>query len=878
MARASARAELEILIAAKDKTTRALRDVRESIEDISDSTKKSEKSIGILDVAMGGFIANAVSGIAGTLIGALSSIPMAILETSSAIRESNTKIRQSFGMTSDEAEVLNESVKTIWREGFSDMETANEAVIAVRQNFKNLAGEELTDTARGLMVISEVFGEDVTGSANAAATLMKQFGLTSQQSLDFLATGFQEGLDVSDDFIDSVGEYSNQFAEAGFSAEEFFSIMQTGVAGGNLGTDKVADAIKELHIRLHDGSDTTREALEELYLAMQDPAAVEALENGIADVSGAMLDAKDDIERITDELSDQKDQAKGLEAAIKGARTQLKFLTQVETTEVAAFSREIERLELRMKEMRLEGLDLEKGSPGFDAHKAAMDALSTEIDRLNLQRDLQIAKQDEAIAKITEEEGHTLSFAQLLQEITAQQGHIEGLSSELTSVQASIRNNKIELELANQAFEKHKDILEGLEMEYDGMMIGASEMLAAIADGSINTADVLPQLIEMLRQVDDQIALNEIGVGLFGNQWEDMTAKGILGIDQTKSNIDDMTGRMGAMVEAGITTDQELTEAWRNILEALAPIGDMIHDLMTTNLLPLAQEVSPLVAEWIGENLPDAVMVFKNTLAPIIADVLPFLIKLLGTDAVESTSSLSSWFRDLNRAIQFLSPVGDFIKGVFDIVISVFELVISVIDGLIGLIVTLVAVLSGAITPTTAVKNVFREFKRILMAVLKVVGQLATKILGLFQIKPPGWLTSWAGGGKPTTGAAANVLATVGKGALSPLDSISKSIPPLPNPLRTRPPKKQVVGKLSPTGFAEGGDFIGGKPILVGERGPELLLPRGGGTVIPNDRLRGGGGSISLVVNGDVEGERTLQRIEGALHRAIDTLLTQGSL
>jgi hypothetical protein len=49
-------------------------------------------------------------------------------------------------------------------------------------------------------------------------------------------------------------------------------------------------------------------------------------------------------------------------------------------------------------------------------------------------------------------------------------------------------------------------------------------------------------------------------------------------------------------------------------------------------------------------------------------------------------------------------------------------------------------------------------------------------------------------------------------------------------------------------GRAAGGSVIGGQPYMVGEKGPELIVPHGsGGTVIPNNRLSGmmGGGGIT---------------------------------
>ena len=48
-------------------------------------------------------------------------------------------------------------------------------------------------------------------------------------------------------------------------------------------------------------------------------------------------------------------------------------------------------------------------------------------------------------------------------------------------------------------------------------------------------------------------------------------------------------------------------------------------------------------------------------------------------------------------------------------------------------------------------------------------------------------------------------------------------------------------------GFANGGAVAGTAPILVGERGPEIFVPGGAGTVIPNSAL--GGGSVTYNIN-----------------------------
>lgn len=43
--------------------------------------------------------------------------------------------------------------------------------------------------------------------------------------------------------------------------------------------------------------------------------------------------------------------------------------------------------------------------------------------------------------------------------------------------------------------------------------------------------------------------------------------------------------------------------------------------------------------------------------------------------------------------------------------------------------------------------------------------------------------------------------------------------------------------------LANGGYAMGGTPYVVGENGPELFVPSTSGSVVPNDKFMGGGGS-----------------------------------
>ena len=51
--------------------------------------------------------------------------------------------------------------------------------------------------------------------------------------------------------------------------------------------------------------------------------------------------------------------------------------------------------------------------------------------------------------------------------------------------------------------------------------------------------------------------------------------------------------------------------------------------------------------------------------------------------------------------------------------------------------------------------------------------------------------------------------------------------------------KKAIVGMASLFGFAAGGQVMADTPIIVGERGPELFVPRSAGAIVPNNALGG---------------------------------------
>jgi len=216
-----------------------------------------------------------VVGAAVAAAGAVISIGAAAMDVSVQTQQASADIAASLGLPIEEARKFGEVAKQVYGDNFADSVTdAGDAVAIVAKQLQ-LAAEDpaLKTMTENAFRLRDVFGVDVSESVDAVKTLMTNFGISSEEAFDLLASGYQKGLDRSGDFLDTVGEYSVQFAAGGASAGEFFSLLDSGLQGGMLGTDKAADAFKEFRVRIADGSKTTADALAQIGINVDDLTA-----------------------------------------------------------------------------------------------------------------------------------------------------------------------------------------------------------------------------------------------------------------------------------------------------------------------------------------------------------------------------------------------------------------------------------------------------------------------------------------------------------------------------------------------------------------------------------------------------------------------------
>lgn len=211
------------------------------------------------------------------------------------------KLGVKTGATSEQMEkykgVMDEVYANNYGESFDDV---SESISTVVQVLGDMPDDQLVSITQHAMALSDMFDMDVNESVRAANSLMDQFGLSGDQAYNLIAQGAQNGLNQNDDLLDTINEYSVQFADAGYSAEDMFNMLKNGAESGTWSIDKLGDAVKEYNIRMTDG--TANEALKELGLDVDDVTSRyakggESAKNATNEIITALMGVEDEQER-----------------------------------------------------------------------------------------------------------------------------------------------------------------------------------------------------------------------------------------------------------------------------------------------------------------------------------------------------------------------------------------------------------------------------------------------------------------------------------------------------------------------------------------------------------------------------------------------------
>lgn len=275
--------------------------LREDLLAAQEESKKGGSKLA--DIAAGtakaigaGFV---TAGTAATAVGAMAVNSTAEME--SAINSFSAATGYSSGDLEHFQDVMESIYANNYGESFQDI---SDSMATVSQTLGEMPDDQLQALTESALTLRDTFEYDVAESTRAAKAMMDNFGISGDEAMSMIAAGAQNGLDYSGELIDSISEYSVQFAKVGLDADDMFNIFQKGAESGAFNLDKVGDAVKEFSIRAIDGSDSTAEGFKKLGLNADDMAAKfaaggDTAKQAFQDTINALADMEDPIEQNT---------------------------------------------------------------------------------------------------------------------------------------------------------------------------------------------------------------------------------------------------------------------------------------------------------------------------------------------------------------------------------------------------------------------------------------------------------------------------------------------------------------------------------------------------------------------------------------------------
>lgn len=224
------------------------------------------------------------------------------------------KLAAQLDLTKPQAEMAGKIAGSLYSHAYGDsMESVNEAVGAVMSTIKGMSNASQGDIERVseyALDLASAFDIDVNDAVGAVGVLMNN-GLAkdADSAFDQITLGMQKiPAGFRGELTDAVKEYSKHFEGLGLSGEQAISMLVKASDQGEIGIDKMGDAIKEFQIRSTDMSTSTQGAYEDLGLSTEDMtnrllAGGDSAKEAFGEIINALLNVDDPARQSQDTLA-----------------------------------------------------------------------------------------------------------------------------------------------------------------------------------------------------------------------------------------------------------------------------------------------------------------------------------------------------------------------------------------------------------------------------------------------------------------------------------------------------------------------------------------------------------------------------------------------
>lgn len=270
----------------------AVKNLIQDLKEVGDAAEETAEDIGEIAEATKGAALMEAADQLSAVGDKIQEIGESAIDAYSEAENAVTKVNAYFGETGEAAEQSASVIQSVYEAGVGEsMDSVANAVLMVKKNLGDLSKTDLSNLTQQAITLDELYGIDMNETLRGVNSLMQQYGLTAQEAMDYIVKGTQNGLDKTNELGDNLSEYAGKFSQAGYSASEYFQLLDNGLKNGAYNLDKVNDAINEVTTRLVDG--TIGESIgsfstktQELFTSWQNGGATqkEVIDSIVADI------------------------------------------------------------------------------------------------------------------------------------------------------------------------------------------------------------------------------------------------------------------------------------------------------------------------------------------------------------------------------------------------------------------------------------------------------------------------------------------------------------------------------------------------------------------------------------------------------------------
>ena len=567
---------------ASDALKKAWQDVQNNAEAFGTSASENFKGIG--DAAEEA--SSSIDGLAGKIQSALAAAGLAygakeIVDIGVSYEKTMNQVATSTGAAGAELESLQNIASNVYADNFG--ESMEDTATGVAEVYKRtgLVDEELQKATESAYLLRDAFGYEVNESTQAATQLMKVFGVTADEAYNLMAQGAQKGLDQNGDMLDTLNEYSVQFADLGYSAEDMFNMLANGVQNGTWSVDKLGDAVKEMNIRLNDG--TADEALQALGLGFAESATdAAALQQAALNVSKAEVD-----------LAQAQESAK--KALSESGASSLEYQDALNKAEQAQINLEKAQSDYNATASATSyNLDEIKGklAAGGEDAQAAIQEIMTALSQVEEEQDRYVLGQtlmgtmwedlgEDAVNALMNTQGEISTTTDALEEMAAVQ--YDDLGSRMEALKRKIET-EIVVPVAQKYMPKIEKAIDYVSEHLDEIVEHAKPIAAGIAaafavkkitdfgTSALKTAKTVKTAFQMLNK-SNPLGWIALGVGALAGL--ETTLRNVSKKHQEYlQNITDKAAELPEELQKSIDTTNELSDSWESMQENMKSDGN----------------------------------------------------------------------------------------------------------------------------------------------------------------------------------------------------------------------------------------------------------------------------------------------------------------